>query len=297
MSTLTKVFVILLVIFSIAFTSMTVSIVAQTTNWKDLANKYEEQAKVADTALRQNISSNAAELAAAFDAQRGLMDEITKLERDLQTSRNEVSRLTTDLAKVGAERSSADGMNRALLAQLQTAESARTEYKKQREDLEHQNIDLQRRNVDLNDRVNEQTARISVLQEQKRQYEQQINILKSENEKMANETRRVTSGLSLEDPASVAVSGVTPLAPLSPSAIKGHVKELEGDLVTLSVGAADGVQKNMIFILYRGDQYVADVKITMVDPNQSAGRIVQTAAAPQVGDQATDALRFAGVRR
>ena len=59
LSTLTKVFAVLLVFFSIAFTVMTVSMVAQTTNWKDTAQKYEEHALVADTNLRNLIASSA----------------------------------------------------------------------------------------------------------------------------------------------------------------------------------------------------------------------------------------------
>ena len=297
MSTLTKVFVILLVVFSIAFTAMTVSIVAQTTNWRTMAEKYEEHAKVADTNLRNLIAANAAELATARDAHRSLLDQIADLERNLQSGRNETSKLTSDLAKVAAEKSSGDAMNRALLAQLQSAEAARNEYKKQRDELEQQSIDLQRRNIDLNDRVNEQTAQIAVLMEQKRQYEQQLNILRSENEKLANESRRATSGLALEDPATLGLTGVSALVPISPSAIKGHIIEVSGDLVTLSVGTADGVQKNMVFVVYRDDQYVCDVRITLADPDRSAGRIVQSAVAPKVGDQATDAIRFSASRR
>jgi len=297
LSTLTKVFVILLVVFSIAFTAMTVSIVAQTTNWRTMAEKYEEHAKVADTNLRNLIAANAAELATARDAHRSLLDQIADLERNLQSGRNETSKLTSDLAKVAAEKSSGDAMNRALLAQLQSAEAARNEYKKQRDELEQQSIDLQRRNIDLNDRVNEQTAQIAVLMEQKRQYEQQLNILRSENEKLANESRRATSGLALEDPATLGLTGVSALVPISPSAIKGHIIEVSGDLVTLSVGTADGVQKNMVFVVYRDDQYVCDVRITLADPDRSAGRIVQSAVAPKVGDQATDAIRFSASRR
>jgi len=296
LSTLTKVFVVLLVVFSIAFTAMTVSIVAQTANWRDVADRYEEHARVADTNLRNLIAANAAELAAARDAHRAQLEQIAELERQLQAGRTEVSQLTADMAKAAADKSSADAMSRGLLAQLQSCESGRGEYKKQRDELEQQSIDLQRRNIDLNDRVNEQTARIAVLQEQRRQYEQQIHILRTENEKMANETRRLTSGLSLEEPSGAAVTEVVALSPMTAAPIRGHVVEVSGDLVTLSVGSADGVRKDMVFVVFRNDQYVCDIKVSMVDPNQAAGRVVQAAQTPKVGDEVTDALRFKGSR-
>ena len=60
MSTLTKVFIVLLVVFSIAFTTMSVSLVAQMTDWRETAEKYEEHARVADANLRHLIAANAA---------------------------------------------------------------------------------------------------------------------------------------------------------------------------------------------------------------------------------------------
>jgi hypothetical protein len=296
LSTVTKVFVVLLVVFSIAFTSMTVSMVAQTADWKTTAEKYSEQARIADTNLRNLIASNAAEMAAARDTVNAHQARVGELEKSLQSARNESAQLTLDLARVAAEKASAEAMSRGLLAQLQVSETGRTEYQKQRDDLEKQNIDLQRRNIDLNDRVNEQTAAIAVLQEQRRHYEQQIHILKTDNEKLANEARRVTSGMKLEDPAGGALPGVVALAPVSVTPIRGQVTDVSGNLVTITVGSADGVRKDMVFVVYRGEQYVGDLKITLVDPNQSAGRMIQSTAAPQAGDQVTDALRFSGSR-
>ncbi|MEK6675522.1 MAG: hypothetical protein AABZ47_07700 [Planctomycetota bacterium] len=296
MSTLTKVFVVLLVVFSIAYTSMTVSIVAQTTKWRDVAEKYEEHARIADTNLRNLIAANAAELASAQDSINSHSARISELEKQLQASKTEGSQLTAELAKVGAEKSSAEAMSRGLLAQLQVAESARSEYKKQRDELETQSVDLQRRNVDLNDRVNEQTAQIIVLQEQKRQYEQQIHILRSENEKLANESRRMSSGLAMEEPTGAAMKQAVALTPVAASPIRGEIIEIAGNILTISVGSADGVTKDMVFVVYRGGQYIGDLRVGMVDPNRSAGRLIQSAMAPKVGDEATDALRFSGSR-
>ena len=193
-STLTKVFVVLLVLFSIAFTSMTVSIVAQTTNWKDTALKYQEHARIADTNLRHEIAAGAALLATARDDVRAHLSKIGQLETDRQAARTEAGRLRSELAKADSEKSSSEAMNRGLLSQLDVAEAARSEYRSQRDTLETRSIDIERRNVDLNDRVNELTARVDVLFEQRRHFEQQINILRSENDALARQTRGFTTG-------------------------------------------------------------------------------------------------------
>lgn len=288
MSILTKVFIVLLVVFSIAFTSMTVAVVARTPNWRDLAEKYQEHARVADTALRHEIAANAALLATLRDELQIKLAEKGVVERDLQDARNDAAQCRAEVAKTGAERSSAEAMNRGLFAQLQATERARSEYLKQRDDLERTQIDLQQRNIDLGDRVNELTARIDVLLEQKRHYEQQINILRADNERLARTTHTQSRALTFEEPAGAAMSGVTPVTPVAARAIRGRVQDVSGNLVTISVGSADGVRKDMVFVIHRQGQYVGDLGVTMVDPNQAAGRVLRGNMTPQVGDDITD---------
>lgn len=297
MSTLAKVFVVLLAVFSIAFTVMTVSVVAQMTNWKDTAVKYEQHARIADTNLRNLIAASAADLATARDSVRAQMQKSADLEAQLSGKTTEFNQLRADLAKATAEKTSSESMSASLVNQLAAAESARGEYRKQRDDLEKRNIDLERRNVDLSDRVNELTARVAVLLEEKRQFEQQLNILKSENESFSRTSRAPASGATMESPTGMALGGVDALTPLTVVAVRGHVLQVEGDLVTLSVGSADGVKKDMIFVIHRGDNYVGDVRISAVDPNQAAGRLIRSTQSPSAGDMATDAVSLAQSRR
>ena len=288
MSMLTKVFVVLLLL-SITFTVMTISIVAQIPDWRTTAEKYAEHARVADTNLRNLIAANAAELATARDAVRAHLERSGALETQLRTARIEAAELQSDLAKADSERSSTEAMNRGLLSQLQMAETARAQYRKQRDELSHQNIDLQRRNIDLHDSVAGQAAQIVVIQEQKRQFEQQINILRQENEKLSEEAWRTSAGMMMEEPAGAAMQDVTALSPVAARVIKGAVVEVDGNIVTISVGSADGVRENMVFVIYRDEHYVGDLRISLVDPNESAGRLVRSTFTPRPGDQVTDA--------
>jgi hypothetical protein len=290
LSVLTKVFIVLLVISSIAFTSMTVAVVARTPNWRDLADKYQEHARVADTALRHEIAANAALIATLRDDVDLKLEQISTLETGLQAARNEAAQLRAEVAKAGAERSSAEAMNRGLFAQLQATENARSEYLSQRDALEKTQIDLQQRNIDLSDRVNELTSQVAVLREQQRHYEQQINILRTENERLAQVARAPSRALTLESPTAAAMPGVTALTPVPARAIRGKVLDVSGNLITISVGSADGVKKDMVFVVHRQGQYVGDIQVSMVDPNRAAGRVVKANMAPQAGDDITDAL-------
>ncbi len=296
MSNLTKVFIVLLVVFSIAFTTMTVSMVAQSTDWRDTALKFEDHARIADTNLRNMIAASAALEATARDTARGHLDKLAEFEGRLQANSGEVSRIRADLAKADSERSSSETMNRALIAQLEMARSAETEYRKQRDTIEKRSIDLERRNIDLNDRVNELTSQVSVLIEQRRQYEQQIHMLQTENEKLSRASQRAPAGATLEAPVGTAMGNVVPLAPASSSAIRGKVLAVSDNLVTISVGKAAGVREGMLFVIHRDGGYVGDLKISKVDPNQAAGRVVRSSSAPTRGDQVTDKFAMAGSR-
>jgi hypothetical protein len=291
LSTLTKVFVVLLAVFSIAFTVMTVSVVAQTTNWRETAQTYEEQARIADTNLRSMIAASAADLAAARDQVQFHAANAADLEKKLADKTDESNQLRADLAKAEAGNASSTAMNASLVAQVKASESARDEYRKQREDLEKRNIELERRNVDLSDRVNELTARVAVMLEEKRQFEQQINILKTQNERLSR-----AGGAKppvFESPSGAALPNVQAVNPPSGSPIRGSVVAVEDNLVTLSVGSADGVQQDMVFVLHRGGDYVGDVKVNVVNPDKCAGRLIRTARTPMAGDLATDSLSIA----
>ncbi len=48
----------------------------------------------------------------------------------------------------------------------------------------------------------------------------------------------------------------------------------------------------MVFVIYRGLDYIGDLKISVLEPNQSAGRLTRAAGAPRVGDQVADEARF-----
>ncbi len=290
MSTLTKVFVVLLAVFSIAFTVMTVSVVAQVTNWRETALTYEEHARVADTNLRNMIAASAADLAVARDQVQLHVARTGELEAKLAEKTNECGQLRADLAKAQAGNASSEAMNASLVAQLQATESARSEYRTQRDDLEKRNIELERRNVDLSDRVNELTARVVVMMEEKRQFEQQINILKTQNERLSMAGSRSPV---FESPSGAALPNVQALAPPSGSPVRGSVLAVEDNLVTLSVGSADGVKQDMVFVLHRGGEYVGDVKVNVVNPNQCAGRLIRSTHEPMPGDLATDAVSIA----
>lgn len=283
MSTLTKVFIVILAVFGMFHSAMSIAIVSRMTHWKELSVTYEQGAKVAETNLRNVMAAYAAESGTAQDRLEALLTANGKLQKDLKAIEGDKSSIETELAEARAAMSNAQAVANALGIVLRTEQSTSAEYRGQRNNLEGRTIDLERRNIDLNTRVNELTARLAVSHEQKRQFEQQINILKTQYEAVA-----MGRGAPLESPTGAALAGVDAETPVARSAIRGKVVETDGNLLSISVGSADGVKENMVFVVFRGDDYVGDLRISTVRPNEAAGELTKSVSPAQPGDQITD---------
>ncbi len=290
MSALTKIFIVLLAVFSIAFAMSTISFVAQTNKWKKLAEDYQAARGIVETKMLNQSAAHAAEKANWLDARRESLRENGELNAKIQKVQEDLGKITAELAQVRAEKSSSDALSRNLTGQLELASLGRDNEQKQRQTFQERNIELETRNIDLNKRVNELTAQALVLVQQQRQFEQQINILREENQKLAAITRRAATG-ELEA-AGAGSEAVTPLEPVAGTPIRGRILEVEGKLATISVGSTDGVQANMTFVIYRGADYIGDLRITDVEPHRSAGTIIQARGTPRVNDLVADEARF-----
>lgn len=295
MSTLTKIFVVLLVVFSIAFTMSTISFVAQTNNWRALAQGYQLEVQATDAHLRNVLASTAAEIAAARDRVNASLDRYQALEAEQQKAQQDVAELQAELAEARAEISGLQATAGLLAGELKVGQAGWTEQRQQRDGLEQRNLELEKRNLDLSQRVNEQTAKLVVVDRDQRHLKEQVHVLEEENRRLGQYRQRLEAG----DVTALAEAGpesVKPLTPLSGSPIRGRVTEVSGDLATISVGSADGVTDGMVFVIYRGLDYIGDLEVSMVEPNQAAGKIVRSRGAPAVGDKVADEARFGMAR-
>ncbi len=294
MSAVTKVLIIVLVVLCVAFSMTAIAFVAHSNNWKELAEDFMNEAQIADAHLRSATAAHAAELASARDSIRGLNDRMNGLIGELETSMSEVSRKQGEITRLEADKQQADALAQRLTNELGIAQAGRVAVEGQRAELETRNIELERRNIDLNDRVNELTTRVTVLVQQQRQQAQQIAILRDENQKISQQVGVPVSGAASSlQPAGMA--SVKPLGQANLPKISGHVVGTEGNFVTISVGSADLVKPGSVFVIIRdGKEYVADIEITDIEPNLSAGRILRSAQgfSPQQGDEAHDEYSF-----
>lgn len=291
MSTLTKIFVVLLVVFSIAFTMSTISFVAQSNNWRELAQGYQTEVQATDAQLRNVLASGAAEVASARDAIDAHIARFKSLEVDYRNALQQIADQKTQLAEIRATGNSLQSTARLLAGELKVGQAGWVEQRKQRDELERRNLGLEKRNLDLSDRVNEQTAKLLVMQKYQRQIDEQNKILQDENQRLGQIRRRLQQG-DVGALADADRSRVNAISPVASSPIRGEITQVSGKLATISVGTADGVVNGMVFVIYRGLDYVGDLEIVKADPNEAAGRIMRSRGSPRVGDKIADEARF-----
>jgi predicted nucleic acid-binding Zn-ribbon protein len=245
-----------------------------------------------DSAKSENVSLSAALSLSdqQYNAQVKKVAELeTKLQQQLQDLQADKNQLAADLRKAErlaqqyqSEANSWKGVMtgfeqsvRNLQASLsQTQEQldvARAQDIKTQKELNQMTADLYEKIVELQ-RLDADRRR---LLEQKTELEKQIS----------------TGGTREVIPVTPLTRTAMPAAVVTASGdIKGRIADVNQNLVTLTVGSADGVQENMVFHITRGDNFLCDVIVTNVDINQCAGVLELVQQQPQVGDTASTQL-------
>ncbi len=288
MNILTKVFVVLMCIFSIALVALVVPYAANVENLSEQRDSFQNAAAAAraDAALAQQRISDGikeklneiSDLKAQLDAEKaaslGLKSQITSLEAEVKRQEGTVR---SHEATIASQTSTV-----AQLTGIQT--DLRAELTKRRQET----VDLTKKAIELEAANNELTTARDTLRRQVRLNQETIAALNKE----LTEVKEI---LATRPPADDNVSntsddnrGVQPT-----HTIRGQVSAVSkaGEDITLAqlnIGSVAGVKNKMEFIIHRNSEYLGTLVITTVDEQNSAGtlRTVRSGATINAGDQA-----------
>ena len=287
MSTLTKVLIVLLSLFSIFLCGTVVTYVGNANNYKDLYDKAQGEMTVL-----------AAETASAQRQYKEQVDAVAALKKDynedIQLLEAAKGVLTADLRT--AERASlqfqarADSWQGLLTGSEQTVgtlvislETVRNELDKVRTD----DIEESKEFNELTDRLYETLV--------------QVQALRATNRRLLEEVSGLEDQLNLAAGGRPAVAKANVVTPVEGTArpavsmpetadLKGLVSEVGESLVSVSIGSADGVAMDMVFHVTRGDEFICNVVITHIDTNMAAGVLDLKVGQPKIGDTVSTKL-------
>lgn len=265
MTTAAKVFVVLLVLFSVAFSMIAVTFVVQQSNWKKLAMDFQvayQAAVVEKSSFQALAKTTEVQLQRQINQ---LSDQIEGLNSKLAEARVQLDGKASQLVKLESDRDAAQAQSKRS-TQLQELDKKRADRMETRnKDLLDKTTEFQKRNLDLDRRVQELTQQVTILDEQCRALKEQRYAL--EQQLGAVEKGRKASTPAAGQGRSVAATPAGPAA----APIKGQVLETSGSIASISVGSADGVVEGMSFVVYRGSNYLGKLKITTIEPNRAGG--------------------------
>jgi hypothetical protein len=285
LSTLTKILVVLLSLFAIFLCGLMVSYVGSANNFKTL---YESE-----QLARQAVQSENLSLTDRYNEQVAKTKELEiKKDLEIQSLQDRLNQVTVNLQQ--AERlkqeyqSRADSWKGVMTGFEQSVSSMIDSLKLTRDQLENSRSD----NIKIQKELDQKTASLyEKLVELQRLEAERRRILEQKTDLEKNITQ--LTGSPATQPSGVvtqASSQAKPTPMVAASVVNGLVSELNGSLVTLSVGTADGVEKGMVFHITRGSEFLCDVVVTDVDVNKCAGTLEMIQQRPKVGDTAATKL-------
>lgn len=296
MSVLTKVFVLILTVLSIALSMLTIGTMARQENFRQSATAWKAEAAAA-VAQSDAVSANA-----QLEQQRALarleenQAEITRLRSDINDFRIKLANADQKIASATNQLNNEQAQATSLAEHNKLLETARTREQELVAKLSERNSRLTRENIDLNDRVKELTANMAMAQSRVRALKEQLGGGMGSESYGAAPVTQIPGGSAIVQAYTPSASTPVGLSDIT-APIRGEVTAVRGDLAEISVGSADGVGHGMRFLLYRrtggAPKYVGTLRITAVEANVAAGVIEQSDGDISVGDAARDQASFA----
>lgn len=281
MSTLTKVLIVLLSLFSIFLCGTVVTYIGNANNYKALHDSKQEENRVLEAERASAVRQYNEQLEVAKKLKAEFNDRIRLLE-------DEKSNLAANLRN--AERSSlkfqarADSWQGILTGFEQTIDNLEHSLRTAQSELDKLHTDR----VDEKRQFNQITAQL---------YETivQMEALKADKRRLLEEK---SGRLEAQSKQAGGNNVVTPKVETATSSatldsavdLKGRITEIGESLISISIGSADGVRKDMVLHVTRGDEFICDVIVTDVDINTAAGVLELKIQEPKINDTVSTKL-------
>ena len=294
MSTLTKVLIVLLTVFSLFLSGIVATYVGASENWykkaKDNEQRLSTATKSRESADRAKEEADKGLEAVKADLGQKLADrdtQIAKLQTDLDTAKRmndqlqqKVASMADVMANTSATVKQQTGLHEAAQQKVTALEAQRINHEKELEELNRALLE-----------------KVTLLA----QHENTIRRLTQENQDLGTRLDQylVRYGKSTTQPPTTVAPGSMGVRPVQPVAMplpqtknialnaQITAVDLKSRLVEISIGTAAGVRQDMVFYITRGDQSVADIQVVEVWPDKAVGILVlgKPGVQPQVGDK------------
>lgn len=274
MSTLTKVFVVLTSVLSIALSCLFVAASAQWANWKKLSEQYMIERDAAITHQQSAVASMQAALAMKDESLAARTRELEQTLAKLASLASDLESSKRQLAQTENERLAFDADRKKLQEILDVTAGELKSLQAQNKDMLAKTIELQTRNAQLNARVLELTTNVAILTDETRNIQEKLIACQG--------GRRFGAA---EGGADVTAAGVRVELPQVMGEIRGRVTRVDGGYASIDVGENSGVAAGMKFMVYRsGGKFLGELLVERLRPTEAGAKVTLAVEPIQAGD-------------
>jgi len=274
---MTKVFIVLTAVLSVALSCLFIAAAAQWTNWRELAQRYQQLQEAAVVQKMNQEVVAAAQLALMDDALQGSRLALEEAQRQNRDQANELVNVRNELARQRHEAVAADADRKKLQELLSVHTAELIALRQQNDVLLNQNIDLQTRNTRLNGRVLELTSNLTISTDQVRNLQEKLYAAEQA-------LKRLQEAQVAGRSAAAVAPGAVPVLPVVAGPIRGEIVKVEGNYASISIGESSGVVAGMTFMVHRGPAFLAELVIDRVWPQEAAGKLKTVQQEVRPGD-------------
>ena len=185
MSPLTKLFVVLLVILSIAFVSGTIVALNQVDANQAAIDAANQKRKAAEAQVSNLTDQVDAQRAIALATATQASNEINGMKKDADALQMQLSDAKAQFADVSSKMAIQSSTLTQLTEALKSSEATKNDYAQQIADLRKSNDKYLMDNGDLNSRVTDLTAKLDVTERERKYLDEQLTEAKSTSDKMS----------------------------------------------------------------------------------------------------------------
>jgi hypothetical protein len=300
LSTLTKVLIVLVTVFSLFLCGIVVTYAADADNYKDKWQKAEQQRQAA-IERRESVIRSETEQKQQFEADKAKLDkqiaDLTALKTELEGQIDALKRDNVLKDQQASAATAESALATKLSSELRDQAAASANDVKE---LEANLTNIEKEMEETTRALMERVAALTDLESRNRQLIEEKQGLETQLSQVLQQYGRaplrpptVTTTQSIAQPIQRAVA--QPPAPAAATRainLNGRVTEvnMQGKIAAISIGAAAGVRANMKFHVTRGDRFICDILIFEVDAERAIGTLDLVQAEPQAGDMAATNL-------
>ena len=267
MHVVTKILIVFCAILSLILAALTMAFATNASVIRKSVGDEQARRIAAETAVASNAQQWAQEKLGWADVRSGL-------EASEAAARNDVSKLQAERTDLRArlEASQADAAAiRNQIAQLgattDTQAALITAYRDEVTSLRTAMLNSNKKEIELVDRINDLESAREVLEQSARALKEQLEELK-----LVNQSLQQNGGVASAT-AATNIPRELP-GPLVRARIVETFRSPAGEeMVVLDEGSNRGIKENISMNVTRGDQFIAGIVITTVEPGRSVGRV------------------------